>query len=149
MLIKFLDGTERGVEIKPDANLSGANLSGAYLRGADLRGAAILVAAILAGCGGGGGGASTPAPTPPPPPVVQTQDDTSAVQAAVAAGGVVNLSGTYLLTKSIVVTKSGRSFRAAARSRTNRSRNQPAARTTPPLLHLALTQYRASRLRPI
>jgi hypothetical protein len=66
---------------------------------------AILVAVILAGCGGGGG-ASTPAPTPPPP-VAQTQDDTSAVQAAVDAGGVVNLSGTYLLTQSIVVTKSG------------------------------------------
>jgi hypothetical protein len=37
MLIKFIDGTERGVEIKPDANLSGADLCGADLHGANLR----------------------------------------------------------------------------------------------------------------
>jgi hypothetical protein len=37
MLIKFLDGTKRGVEIKPDANLRGADLRGADLHGADLR----------------------------------------------------------------------------------------------------------------
>jgi hypothetical protein len=39
MLIKFLDGTKRGVEIKPDANLSYANLCGANLHSADLHGA--------------------------------------------------------------------------------------------------------------
>jgi hypothetical protein len=39
MLIKFIDGTQREIELKPFANLSEADLSGADLRGADLRGA--------------------------------------------------------------------------------------------------------------
>ena len=36
MLIKFLDGAEREIEIKPDADLRDANLRGADLSGADL-----------------------------------------------------------------------------------------------------------------
>ena len=54
MLIKFLDGTKRDVEIKPGANLRGANLrdadlSSANLRGVDLSGGAKLSGADLCG----------------------------------------------------------------------------------------------------
>ena len=39
MMIKFLDGSEREVDICPGANLSSADLTGAYLGDADLRSA--------------------------------------------------------------------------------------------------------------
>ena len=42
MMIKFLDGSEREVDICPGANLSGANLSSADLYGADLTGAGLI-----------------------------------------------------------------------------------------------------------
>ena len=61
MLIKFLDGTEREIDIHPGADLRGANLIGAYLDGANLSGAdlrgthlrgADLRDANLSGCRG-------------------------------------------------------------------------------------------------
>jgi hypothetical protein len=48
MLIKFLDGTERGVEIKPGAYLRGVDLRGVDLSGANLR-HADLCGAYLSG----------------------------------------------------------------------------------------------------
>ena len=44
MMIKFLDGSAREIDIHPGADLRGANLIGAYLDGANLSGAARGVA---------------------------------------------------------------------------------------------------------
>jgi hypothetical protein len=66
----------------------------------------LACAVTLTGCGGGSTSAPTPAPTSAAAAI--STDDTAAVQAAVDAGGVVNFpAGTYNLSRTITVSKSG------------------------------------------